>query len=164
VETQRRGFLIASLSMTNVKCKGQLYWITIHIQMNSWSTSRQQTAFLTSDLHTQIDYWMEEIVKWKKDGGYFEGSGRDLLESTSIISYIFYKCYKIHVGRDSVASITTSYGLNDRGVGVRVPVGSRIFFSPRRPNRLWGPSNLLSQWVPVAIFPGVKRPGREADH
>jgi hypothetical protein len=42
------------------------------------------------------------------------------------------------------AGIATSYGLDDRGVGVRVPVGSRIFSSPRRPDRLWGPSSLVS--------------------
>jgi hypothetical protein len=29
----------------------------------------------------------------------------------------------------------TGYGLDDRGVGVRVPVGSRIFSSPRRSDR-----------------------------
>jgi hypothetical protein len=40
--------------------------------------------------------------------------------------------------RDSVVGIATGYGLDDRGVGVRVPVGSRIFSSPRRPDRLWG--------------------------
>jgi glutamine synthetase len=36
---------------------------------------------------------------------------------------------------DSVVGIAIAYGLDDRGVGVRVPVGSRIF-SSRRPNRL----------------------------
>jgi hypothetical protein len=46
--------------------------------------------------------------------------------------------------RDSVVDIATSYGLNDRGVGVRVPVGSRILCTPRRTERLWGPPNLLS--------------------
>jgi hypothetical protein len=30
--------------------------------------------------------------------------------------------------RDSVLGRATGYGLNDRGVGVRAPVGSRIFF------------------------------------
>jgi hypothetical protein len=45
--------------------------------------------------------------------------------------------------QDSVVGIATSYGL-DRGVGVRVPVGSRIFSSSRRPDRLWGPPRLPS--------------------
>jgi hypothetical protein len=46
--------------------------------------------------------------------------------------------------RDSVVGIAIGYGLDDRGVGVRVPVGSKILSSPRRRDQLWGPSNLLS--------------------
>jgi hypothetical protein len=46
--------------------------------------------------------------------------------------------------QDSVVGIATSYGLDDQGVGVWVPVGSRIFSSPNRLDRLWGPPNLLS--------------------
>jgi hypothetical protein len=45
--------------------------------------------------------------------------------------------------RDSAVALATDYGLNDRGVGVRVPVGSKMFSSPRRPDRLWGSPNLL---------------------
>jgi hypothetical protein len=37
---------------------------------------------------------------------------------------------------DSAVDIATSYGPDDRGLGVRVPVGSRIFFSLGRPDRL----------------------------
>jgi hypothetical protein len=48
--------------------------------------------------------------------------------------------------RNSSVSIATGYGLDDRGVGFRVPVGSRIFSSTRRPDRFWGPPNLLSNW------------------
>jgi hypothetical protein len=44
---------------------------------------------------------------------------------------------------ESVVGIATGYGLDDRVVGVRVPVGSRIF-SSRRPNRLSGPLSILS--------------------
>jgi hypothetical protein len=40
-------------------------------------------------------------------------------------------CEKVH----NVVGMT-GYGLGDRGVGVRVRVGSRIFSSPRRPDRL----------------------------
>jgi hypothetical protein len=43
---------------------------------------------------------------------------------------------------NTIVGIATSYGLDDRGVGVRVPVGSRIFSSPCRQDRLWGPPNL----------------------
>jgi hypothetical protein len=51
---------------------------------------------------------------------------------------------KMHIGtlhinksfksRDSVVGIATGYGLDDQGIGVRVPVGARIFSSPRRPD------------------------------
>jgi hypothetical protein len=37
--------------------------------------------------------------------------------------------------RDSVVGIATAYDLDDRGVGVRVPIVSRIFSFPRRPDR-----------------------------
>jgi hypothetical protein len=59
--------------------------------------------------------------------------------------------------RDCVVGITTGYGLDDRGVGVRVLVGRRIFSSPRRSDRLWDPPNLLSNGYP--IYPGGKAAG-----
>jgi hypothetical protein len=48
------------------------------------------------------------------------------------------------VSRDSAVGIAISYWLADQGFGVRVPVGTRIFYSPHRPERHWGPPNLLS--------------------
>jgi hypothetical protein len=60
--------------------------------------------------------------------------------------------------RDSAVGIATGYGLDDRGVGVRVPVGSRIFSSPSRPDWLWGPLNLLSNGY-RGSFPGGKAAG-----
>jgi hypothetical protein len=58
---------------------------------------------------------------------------------------------------DSSVGIATGYGLEGRGVGVRVPVVSRLFSSPRRPEQ-------PTQWVPGVYSPGVKRLGREAGH
>jgi hypothetical protein len=57
--------------------------------------------------------------------------------------------------RDSVVGIATGYELNYRGVRVRVPVGSRIFSSTRRPDRPRGPSSLLSNGY-RGLFPGDK--------
>jgi hypothetical protein len=62
------------------------------------------------------------------------------------------------MSRDGAVGIATGYGLDDRGVGVRVPIGSRIF-SKR--------SVQTGSGAHPASYPmgtGVKRQGREADH
>jgi hypothetical protein len=72
------------------------------------------------------------------------------------------KPLKAHNQRFFSVGIATGYRLDDRGVGVQVPIRSRIFSSPCRPDRLWGPPNLLSMII-GGSFHGVKRPRREAD-
>jgi hypothetical protein len=64
--------------------------------------------------------------------------------------------------RDSVVGIATGYRLDDRGVGIRVPVGSRILSSPR-PDKLWGPPSLLPNGYWGALSAAVKRQS-EVDH
>jgi hypothetical protein len=66
--------------------------------------------------------------------------------------------------QDSAVCIETAYGLDDRGVGVRVPVWSRIFSSPLRPDRLWDPPSLVSSGYWGLLLRGVKRPRHETDH
>jgi hypothetical protein len=44
---------------------------------------------------------------------------------------------------DIAVGTATGYRLDDKGVGVRVPVGARLFPSPCRLDRLWGPPSLL---------------------
>jgi hypothetical protein len=60
--------------------------------------------------------------------------------------------YKTVPSRGSSVGKATIYGMDDRGVGVRVPVRTRIFSSPRRPDRLRGPPSLLSNGY-RGIFP-----------
>jgi hypothetical protein len=67
------------------------------------------------------------------------------------------------VSQYSAVCIVTSYWLNDRGVGVRVAVGSRIFISPYRPDRLWGPTDLLSDEYRGLFHRGKADGGSEAD-
>jgi hypothetical protein len=54
--------------------------------------------------------------------------------------YIYISIY----GHSHSVGITTGYAVQDREVGIRVPVEARIFTSPCRPDRLWGPPSLLS--------------------
>jgi hypothetical protein len=42
------------------------------------------------------------------------------------------------------AGIAQGYGPDDQGVGVRVPVGVRIFTSTCRPDPRWGPPSFIS--------------------
>jgi hypothetical protein len=64
--------------------------------------------------------------------------------------YLLSKIWKFLVvwitckSRCSAAGITSGFGLNDWGVEVLVPVGSRIFTYPYCPDWLQGPPSLLS--------------------
>jgi hypothetical protein len=50
-----------------------------------------------------------------------------------------YFCHFIKTGAGIVQfGVVTGYRLNDRGVRVRVSIGSRIFSSPQHPDQLWG--------------------------
>jgi hypothetical protein len=61
------------------------------------------------------------------------------------------------VGRDSSVGTANRYGLDSPGIESRW----EIFHT--RPERPWGPPNLLYDGYRVS-FPGVKRPGRGVDH
>jgi hypothetical protein len=67
------------------------------------------------------------------------------------------------MSRAIAVGIATTYELDDREIGIRVPVESRIVTS-YRPDRLWGPPNLLSNGYRGAPSLGVKRQGLKTDH
>jgi hypothetical protein len=68
------------------------------------------------------------------------------------------------MSRDSSAGIALGYGLEDRGSMVRFPSGAGNFSIH---HRVQNGSGAHPASYPMGIrgsFPGVKRPGREADH
>jgi hypothetical protein len=73
------------------------------------------------------------------------GTRKDSTITLSCIKQIIF-CYKLTLikSQNSAIGIATGYGLDDRGVGVQVPVGLRIFTSPSRPDRLSVSPFLLS--------------------
>jgi hypothetical protein len=77
------------------------------------------------------------------------------------------KGHKVGVENDklTLSMLRTGYLvlIHYRGVGVRVPVGSRIFSPSSRP-ALGSTQPPIIEWVPGALSPGVERPGGEAVH
>jgi hypothetical protein len=68
------------------------------------------------------------------------------------------------MSRESSVGIALGYGLDDRGSRVRFPAGAGNFFLH---HRVQNGSGVHPASYPVGTrgsFPGVKRPGREADH
>jgi hypothetical protein len=75
--------------------------------------------------------WVEALCC--KPGGHgFESRGVNFLVDLMLPS------------RGIVVGVATAYRLDDRGVQARIPIGSRIFTSLYRPDRPWGPHDLLS--------------------
>jgi hypothetical protein len=93
----------------------------------------------------------------------------DLLNTYHTSAHFCEKLYKLtplyfySKSRDSVVGIATGYGLDHRGFGVRVPVGSRILSSPRRLDWL-GPTQPPIESVPGALSLGVNQQGLVAGH
>jgi hypothetical protein len=65
---------------------------------------------------------------------------------------------------DSAVGIAIGYGPDDRGVGVPSPGRVKNFLFSKSSGLALGSTQPPIQWVPGALSPGVKRPGREADH
>jgi hypothetical protein len=53
--------------------------------------------------------------------------------------------------------------VRDERSGVRFLAEEKIFFSPKRPDRLWSPTSLLLNGYRGSFYT-VKRPGREVDY
>jgi hypothetical protein len=65
------------------------------------------------------------------------------------------KDYETEIGGQGpvrAVEILGKNGLDEQGVGVRVPVAAKKFSSPCRPDRFWGPSSLLSNCT-GGLFP-----------
>jgi hypothetical protein len=110
-------------------CVEQYFWFPFG---KSWKTGNiMAPSDSRSGFSNSVEmWWLQFLSFYMEPRVYF---------MTRMFSFL------IRVGsRDSVVGIATSYGLDDRGVGVRVPVGSRIVSSPNRTDRLWGPPDLLS--------------------
>jgi hypothetical protein len=116
--------------------------------------SRSSTAWL----------WARSLLWFTRRPVYIKLVGRSTRpQALYCRSYFKDTIHTVAGSRGSSVGIATGYGLDDRGVGVRVLVGSRILFSTSSGQAL-GPTQPPIQWVPGVLSPAIKRPGREAHH
>jgi hypothetical protein len=83
---------------------------------------------------------------------------RQLSDKTSLAIILNFNTSQKPKSRDGSVGIATGYMVNDRGVGVRVPVEARILSSLCRLDRFWGPSSLLCNGYRGSL-PGSKTTG-----
>jgi hypothetical protein len=112
---------------------------------NKISSATASQSAVAVDCHPRsINYYGKPcrlaFRSWK--GFLWDAVHDTLIEHISII--IIWLHNVINHSRDSVVGIATGYGLDEQGVGVGVPVGSRIFSSSRCPDPLWGSPSPLS--------------------
>jgi hypothetical protein len=66
------------------------------------------------------------------------------------------------MGRNSLVGIATGYGLEDRGVGIRIPVGVKNFLHlVQTGSEIHSTSYAIGT---AALFRGIERPGHEAEY
>jgi hypothetical protein len=70
-------------------------------------------------------------------------------------------CLLCHCSRDGSVGMATGYSLGGRG---SIPGKGKISLHSTASRLVLGPTQSPIQWIPGVLFPGVKRPGREADH
>jgi hypothetical protein len=141
---------------------------------NSKSTSVTETCQRKIDMRPYVKIIMCYFTLWLGTRYCYEGSARPdgvTSHKTTVKEYTEtliprrlhwiqehnMKYWHAVRSRDNAVGTATGYGLVDWGVGVRVPVGSRIS-SSRHPNRLWGPPSLLFNGY-RGLFPGGEAAG-----
>jgi hypothetical protein len=137
-------------------------WKSVHISIMFWEEFSCYWRVMTSgtflsnknfETHSEVKWCIAEVWRW-----YMPEDG--LMRPKHVVKYIrnidwivfsqssknvvFRRIYYVDGSRNGADAIASGYGLDDWGIVVRVPVGSRIFFSPLRPDRLCGPLSLLS--------------------
>jgi hypothetical protein len=69
--------------------------------------------------------------------------------------------FRDYGSRDKSVGIATRYGLNGE---VRLPAGARGYLCSPTSRPALGPTQPPMSWVPRALSPGIKQPGRQDDH
>jgi hypothetical protein len=131
-----------------VKC--DMASITILLMLQQYSCS---TIFAFHRRNACKSYWYA-INSCRRSSRYGRRSESLVTSQRNGNHILFMNTVKCNGTGRAQSIYGTGYGLDSRGVGVRVPVGVRLFSSLHRPGPIWGPPSFLSN------FPGDE----EVDH
>jgi hypothetical protein len=121
-----------------------VYIILQHV-LTTWTDFMTSTLLLHGFHPPYIIVTHDDSFLFLRTWAYYLKTNSVCIISVGYNHKVSYRCYACkrwtthnikHMtgSRDSAVGMATSYGLDGRGVGVRVPIGSRIFSSPRRPD------------------------------
>jgi hypothetical protein len=151
------------------------YLVYSYLEVFSIHILRTRHAVVTRDAlsNTNIrnlftyDHFFHMATVWSShtecsSGNYLQELITDFYNSL-LINTCFYIDINIYKSRDSIVGIATGYGLDDRGVGVRVPVGQECsHLHVVQTGSGVQPTSYPKGTGPFP--PEAKRPGRVADH
>jgi hypothetical protein len=138
VTLQNTAVLMYTYYFTCISVNSVIRLIEIYISA-LWILTIGLCAFHVSNIYLFLQYGppvrklMKFNLRFMNRTAYIGPKRTNLILDPLILAQVLLPNGKM----DSSVGIAPGYGLDDRGVGVRVPVRLRIFSSPRRPDRLW---------------------------
>jgi hypothetical protein len=117
--------------------------------MHSVAPVREQPKWYKEDISGWRQRKFRRCIqdsKWNWTGACLRCTGNGLVANVTSLYHWNWRCSYNEYPRDGVIGIATGYWLDDRGVEVRVPVGSRIFSSGVHPTSYSVVTGALSPW------------------
>jgi hypothetical protein len=112
----------------------QMYTFSMWVSRSVHTTDKEKTHALRTSWKVQSKEVVQVCIRTRSKGAQYRKIQEGRLLGSGVVQQ--------HVSHPSwTRSLDSSV---DRGIGVQVPEGSRIFSCPRRPDRLWGAPSVLS--------------------
>jgi hypothetical protein len=152
---REKRLILFGLNLEQVLCNKSRLWALFALDDVAISISPRTLSHGVSCHTLSHKLYLQPHTTFLKDPAKHTARHLDCYLSTPTVKTIFTSLHKSIRSRYRVVGIATGYGLDAQGIWVLDPMRARIFSSPHRPDRLWGPTDLLSNGH-RGYFPGSK--------